>query len=122
MASEHPNHPRLRILMGDAVALGPGKADLLDTVAATGSISAAAREMNMSYRRAWKLIEAMNRDFRRPLIAASSGGAGGGGAQLTDAGREALRRYRSIEKKATASVADEIAAFADLLTDDGNRG
>ena len=108
--------------MGDAVALGPGKADLLDTVAATGSISAAAREMNMSYRRAWKLIEAMNRDFRRPLIAASSGGAGGGGAQLTDAGREALRRYRSIEKKATASVADEIAAFADLLTDDGNRG
>jgi len=122
MASEHPNYPRLRILMGDAVALGPGKADLLDTVAATGSISAAAREMNMSYRRAWKLIEAMNRDFRRPLIAASSGGAGGGGAQLTDAGREALRRYRSIEKKATASVADEIAAFADLLTDDGNRG
>jgi molybdate transport system regulatory protein len=119
MAKEREATPRLRILVGAAVALGPGKADLLDAVADAGSISGAARAMGMSYRRAWTLVEAMNRDFREPLIETSAGGSGGGGARITDAGREALRRYRAMEHKASAAVADEISAFSDLLNEAG---
>ena len=122
MTRDNVNHPRLRILMGKTIALGPGKADLLDAISQSGSISAAARKMNMSYSRAWKLIEAMNRDFRFPLVVASSGGSGGGGTQLTDTGAEALKRYRCIEQKAASSVADEINLFtALLLNNDKNK-
>ena len=115
MEKERNSTPRLRILMGAAVALGPGKADLLDAVDQAGSISAAARAMGMSYRRAWILIEAMNRDFKEPLVQTSAGGSGGGGAQVTAAGNEALRRYRAMENKATAAVKKEMSAFAGLL-------
>ncbi len=117
MEKERESAPRLRILMGAAVALGPGKADLLDAVAHAGSISAAARTMGMSYRRAWILVEAMNRDFKEPLVETSAGGSGGGGAQVTAAGNEALRRYRAMEDKATAAVKKEMTAFSDLLND-----
>ena len=117
MEKERESMPRLRILMGAAVALGPGKADLLDAVDQAGSISAAARAMGMSYRRAWILIEAMNRDFKKPLVATSAGGRGGGGAQVTAAGNEALKRYRAMEDKATAVVKKEMSAFAGLLND-----
>ena len=117
MEKERESAPRLRILMGAAVALGPGKADLLDAVDQAGSISAAARAMGMSYRRAWILIEAMNRDFKDPLVKTSAGGSGGGGAQVTAAGNEALRRYRAMEEKATAAVKKEMSAFANLLND-----
>jgi molybdate transport system regulatory protein len=119
MAKRREATPRLRILLGAAVALGPGKADLLQAVAEAGSISAAARAMGMSYRRAWTLIEAMNRDFKKPLVETSAGGAGGGGARVTEAGAEALGRYRAMEDKASAAVADEIAAFSELLNDPG---
>lgn len=107
----------MRILLGAAVALGPGKADLLDAVAEAGSISGAARSMGMSYRRAWMLIEAMNGDFKKPLVETSAGGSGGGGARVTETGFEALRRYRAMEKKASSAVKKEITAFADLLND-----
>jgi molybdate transport system regulatory protein len=117
MEKERESTPRLRILMGAAVALGPGKADLLDAVDQAGSISAAARAMGMSYRRAWILIEAVNRDFKEPLVETSAGGSGGGGARVTAAGHEALRRYRAMEDKATKAVKKEISAFADLLND-----
>jgi molybdate transport system regulatory protein len=117
MAKRRESAPRLRILMGAAVALGPGKADLLDAVEQGGSISAAARAMGMSYRRAWILIEAMNRDFKEPLVETVAGGAGGGGARVTQAGHEALGRYRAMEEKATAAVKKEMSAFADLLND-----
>lgn len=117
MEKERESTPRLRILMGAAVALGPGKADLLDAVEQAGSISAAARAMGMSYRRAWILIEAMNRDFKQPLVATSAGGSGGGGAQVTQAGHDALRRYRIMEDKASAAVKKEMSAFAELLND-----
>ena len=117
MEKERESTPRLRILMGAAVALGPGKADLLDAVEQTGSITAAARAMGMSYRRAWILIGAMNRDFREPLVETSAGGSGGGGARVTRAGHEALRRYRAMEDKATEAVKKEMAAFADLLNE-----
>lgn len=111
--------PRLRILLGAEIALGPGKADLLDAVARTGSISAAAREMGMSYRRAWLLIDTMNRCFRAPLVAAQKGGSGGGGADVTEFGLDVLAHYRAMEAKAAASVAADMRAFARLLNATG---
>jgi len=88
--------PRVRILAGSAIALGPGKADLLRAIDDTGSISAAARRMRMSYRRAWLLVHTMNQCFQSPLVAAEKGGTSGGGAQLTETGREVLRLYQEI--------------------------
>jgi len=115
MARKFEEIPRLRIMMGAVVSLGPGKVALLEAINRAGSISAAAREMGMSYRRAWKLIEAMNRDFRFPLVKKISGGLGGGGAMVTAAGFEALERYRLIEEKAAKAVRNEIEAFSSLL-------
>ena len=117
MVKDRESIPRLRILLGAAVALGPGKADLLEAVVDAGSISGAARSMGMSYRRAWTLIDAMNLDFKKPLVETSAGGSGGGGARITETGEEALRRYRAMEEKASAAVKREITAFADLLND-----
>lgn len=102
-------------MLGSATAIGPGKADLLGLIDETGSISAAAREMGMSYRRAWKLVESMNAAFRDPLVEAVVGGRGGGGARVTDAGHDVLRRYRAMEDKAADSVAADLDAFGDLL-------
>lgn len=107
--------PRLRILLGRSIAIGPGKAELLHLIDSTGSISAAAREMGMSYRRAWTLVETMNSSFREPVVMAATGGKGGGGATVTDFGREALKRYREMEEKAAASVTAEMDAFTDML-------
>ena len=107
--------PRLRILLGTGIAIGPGKADLLEAIARTGSISAAAREMGMSYRRAWTLVEVMNRSFSGPLVETLTGGSGGGGAQVTEFGADVLARYRAMETKAAISVAPEMKAFARLM-------
>ena len=115
MAKTREESPTLKILLGAVVALGPGKVALLEAVERTGSITGAAREMGMSYRRAWKLIEAMNGDFKSPLVAKNAGGAGGGGARVTDAGIDALKRYRSMEDKAGQAVRQEISDFAALL-------
>ncbi len=94
--------------------MGPGKADLLEAIARHGSISAAAREMRMSYRRAWMLVDALNHSFAQPLIETATGGAGGGGASITDAGRKVLTRYRAMESKAAAAIRSQIAEF-DIL-------
>lgn len=107
--------PKIRILLGSAIAIGPGKAALLEAIENTGSISAAARQMNMSYRRAWLLVDTMNRCFRKPLVDASTGGSGGGGARVTDLGRDVLQRYRLMEKKAARSVSGEMRYFAKLM-------
>ena len=107
--------PRLRVLFGADIALGPGKAALLDAVARSGSISAAAREMRMSYRRAWLLVDTMNRCFKAPLVETSKGGSGGGGARITELGLDVLARYRAMELKAAASVAAEMREFTRLL-------
>jgi molybdate transport system regulatory protein len=107
--------PRIRILLGSAIAMGPGKADLLVAIERTGSISAAAREMDMSYRRAWLLVDALNRCFQEPLVATATGGQGGGGAQVTEFGRMVLQRYREMEAKAAACVTQEMRAFSKLL-------
>ena len=107
--------PKIRILIGAVVAIGPGKADLLAAIARTGSISAAAREMKMSYRRAWLLVEAINGAFRRPLIETLTGGRSGGGARITRLGEEVLRRYRATESKAARSVAPELKRLSRLI-------
>ena len=107
--------PRLRVLMGSSIAMGPGKADLLQAIADQGSITRAARHMGMSYRRAWLLVETMNLCFRAPLVEASRGGAGGGGARLTPLGCEALARYRDMEARAQDYLARDMAGFRKLL-------
>ncbi len=103
--------PRLRVLLGESIAIGPGKAALLEAIARHGSISAAARANGMSYRRAWNLVDTMNRCFVAPLVDSSVGGAHGGGARLTELGQEVLAAYRDMEIKATRAVAREFAAF-----------
>lgn len=109
---------RFRLVLGPDIAVGPGKADLLAAVAETGSISAAGRSMGMSYKKAWYLLDTMNRCFRAPLVEASKGGRGHGGATLTPMGREVLDLYRGIEARASAAVADELSAFARLVNDE----
>ena len=78
--------------------------------------TAAAREMGMSYRRAWDLVETMNRCFREPLVETVTGGKGGGGAQVTPFGREVVRRYRAMEVKAARSVATDMKALEELMS------
>lgn len=109
--------PRLRLLFGDAIALGPGKVELLELIAETGSISAAARRMGMSYRRAWLLVETMNQCFRSPLVETAKGGKGGGGANISELGQEVLGRYRRMEQAAQAAALPEILALAALLAE-----
>ena len=106
---------RLRLRLGEDIAIGPGKADLLAAIAATGSISAAARSLGMSYRRAWLLVETMNRSFREPLVRAKTGGRSGGGAEVTAVGREALRHYRAMQKAAERAVGGPAARLAALM-------
>jgi len=88
--------PRLRVLYGEEIALGPGKADLLAVVAETGSIREAADRMGMSYMRAWKLIKTMNACFKEPLVEAVRGGREYGGTSLTKAGHQALKLYQQL--------------------------
>ncbi|MCK9388250.1 MAG: LysR family transcriptional regulator [Sulfuritalea sp.] len=112
---ERQVEPRLRILLGADIAIGPGKAALLEAVARTGSISAAARSMGMSYRRAWLLVDTMNRSFRNPLVETAKGGASGGGASVTEFGLDVLSRYRAMELTAAAAIAADMRAFTKLL-------
>ncbi len=121
METSKKPRPRLRILIGAATALGPGKVDLLEAIAETGSISAAARTMGMSYRRAWLLVDTMNRCFHGDLVTKATGGRGGGGTKVTPMGMDVLRRYRDMEAKAEASVRDEVAAFAELLREEAHK-
>ena len=94
----------LRIELASGKRLGPGKARLLELVKETGSISAAARGMKMSYRRAWLLIDEANGLFGMPVVESSAGGAGGGGATLTAFGEDVVATYRAIEEEAAAAV------------------
>ena len=108
---------KLRILFGDRAMFGPGKAILLEQIRETGSISAAARAMGMSYKRAWSLVEEMNQAFDPPLVGSARGGAGGGGAHLTEAGAQALTLYRAIETAALDGAARDLAALRSMLGD-----
>jgi molybdate transport system regulatory protein len=93
------------------MVLGPGKIDLIEAIARTGSISAAGRAMGMSYRRAWLLADALNHMFRQPVIIAATGGAKGGGAELTDFGRALAAAYRRAEARTRVAVEEELAAL-----------
>lgn len=106
---------RLRIGTDPERALGPGKVALLEAIEDTGSISAAGRKLGMSYRRAWLLVDALNRAFAHPVITTATGGREGGGASLTPTGLEIVRRYRKIEAMAAAATAKEILALQKML-------
>lgn len=112
-------HPEffIRLFLGGSAMLGPGKAALLEGIARTGSISAAGREMGMSYKRAWTLVEALNAMFREPLVESARGGPGGGGATLTGTGREVLRLYREIEAASAEANAGRLSALQALRTE-----
>jgi molybdate transport system regulatory protein len=105
--------PRLsiRIDFDDEGRLGPGKVMLLERIAQEGSISAAGRSMNMSYKRAWELVADINRSFEKPLVTAQTGGRSGGGAALTPRGQELIRHYRAIERKALSATAAHLKAL-----------
>lgn len=103
---------KLSIVFESGARIGPGKAKLLESIRDTGSISAAARDMRMSYKRAWVLLDSMNQAFTRPLVTAAPGGTGGGGALLTALGVEVLERYRRIHRLADAQAADDLTAMA----------
>ncbi|WP_333814297.1 winged helix-turn-helix domain-containing protein [Tabrizicola sp.] len=105
---------KLRVLF-DGVVIGPGKADLLGRIRDTGSIAAAGRQMEMSYKRAWMLVEEMNAAFATPLVTSARGGQGGGGAQLTEAGAEVLRLYRDVVAKAEEAAAEPLQAMERML-------
>ncbi|HTS52285.1 MAG TPA: winged helix-turn-helix domain-containing protein [Burkholderiales bacterium] len=107
--------PQIRIMFRKAIAMGPGKADLLRAIEQTGSISAAARDLGMSYRRAWLLVDTMNQCFKSPVVETLTGGQRGGGARVTELGHEVLERYVEMEAKASASVQKDLAAFTRLM-------
>ena len=107
--------PRLRVRVGDEVALGPGKAELLELIQRSGSITEAARQMGMSYMRAWTLIRTMNHCFKEPLVLAIRGGRGGGGAELTGTGRNALELYQGMEKAGLSAMSTQWRQLRKLL-------
>lgn len=105
---------RLRVTTGEAIAIGPGKILLLEAIAETGSITAAAKRLEMSYRRAWLLLDELNRSLRRPAVESAKGGAQGGGSGLTTVGRELVETYRRIEDTAAAACAADIKRLLSL--------
>ncbi|HXZ47943.1 MAG TPA: ModE family transcriptional regulator [Usitatibacter sp.] len=106
---------KLRVMFGTEIAIGPGKAELLRHIARTGSISASARRMGMSYRRAWLLVDTMNRCFREPVVASAAGGSGGGGARVTAFGRKVLERFDAMRRRVDRALDPELERFAGLL-------
>lgn len=108
---------RMRVKRGDSIAVGPGKIALLEAIAETGSISAAARELGMSYRRAWLLIDELNHALREPAVVTAAGGSRGGGAVLTEVGAKVVRLYRAIDASAHAAAKADIAALKRLIRD-----
>lgn len=106
----------LKIVLGVEIAMGPGKADLLDHIIATGSIAAAGRRMKMSYRRAWLLVDEMNHMFNSPVMTTAKGGkGGGGGAMLTPLGRDVLARYRNMQVATNAAIAGDLKVLKNAL-------
>jgi len=108
---------RLRLVFAPNEMLGPGKAELLERIAETGSIAAAGREMGMSYKRAWQLVETMNAMFRAPVVESTRGGARGGGAVVTETGQAVLAEFRGLEEAAQSAGAAHIARLTGMLRD-----
>lgn len=108
---------RMRIYRDQVIAVGPGKITLLEAIDQTGSISAAARHLGMSYRRAWLLVNETNQSLTQAAVISSEGGVAGGGTKLTDTGRLLIQHYRAAEAKAMAAAADELAVLTRLIKD-----
>ncbi|ODT90746.1 MAG: ModE family transcriptional regulator [Sphingobium sp. SCN 64-10] len=115
--SDAPIKLKIQLYCGDEIAMGPGKADLLDAIRAHGSISAAGRAMDMSYRRAWLLVDVMNRCWREPLVETSPGSSHGGGARVTTMGEAVLNHYRALQARlnGASDCADQNALIAAML-------
>lgn len=111
------NRIRPRLSISDGFAIGPGKIDLLIRIGETQSISAAARVLGMSYKRAWQLIDEVNRGFGRPVVETAIGGKGGGGARLTGLGRALLGHYAALENEVNSVAARHVARIARLASD-----
>jgi len=111
----------LRIIARGQPAMGPGKAELVSQIEASGSISAAARAMGMSYRRAWLLVEAINASYTEAVVLTAIGGKRGGGAKVTDFGRRLVAEFRAMEDKASAVIADDLARFRKHLRESTSR-
>ncbi|MFC3050422.1 winged helix-turn-helix domain-containing protein [Kordiimonas pumila] len=107
---------KLRIMAGDDIAFGPGKAELLSQIQKTGSIAAAGRAMGMSYKRAWLLVETMNNCFTSPLVEKQKGGATKGGATVTALGETVLNYFRDMQHSAAQAVAEKANAFPGLAS------
>lgn len=107
--------PNFRLQLKHGVAIGPGKAALLEHIAALGSISQAGRAMGMSYRTAWQLVATMNEHFVEALVVSTKGGTNGGGAQLTTLGQDVLERYRAMEARALDAIGQDIADLEKLI-------
>jgi len=105
----------IRIDFAPGLRVGPGKIQLLEQIAALGSISAGGRAMDMSYRRAWELIEELNGIFGQPVVESRSGGKKGGGATLTPLGLSLISRYRAMERAAAAATEPHLAALAEEI-------
>src|SRR5262245_26518141 len=109
--------PRIRVLHGEEIAIGPGKADLLAAIAETGTLAEAARQLGMSYMRAWKLVQTMNACFREPLVDTARGGRGRGSAHLTPSGQAILALYRQMERASEEAYAPFWLELAAHLVD-----
>ena len=116
--------PRLsiRLDLGDGARIGPGKVRLLEEIDRAGSISAAGRALKMSYRRAWQLVEDLNRGMGTPVAETAAGGSGGGGARLTPAGRAVVDAYRAIEAAANGVAAERLEALLRCRPGGGSPG
>jgi molybdate transport system regulatory protein len=107
---------KAQLYCGDEIAMGPGKADLLEAIAREGSISAAGKALGMSYRRTWLLVDAMNRCWVDRLVETMPGGGSGRGARLTETGAQVLRLYRGIEAALAGSAQEAgVGALEELL-------
>jgi len=113
--SRVPGLTHLRVTFPDDFYVGPGRADLLEGIAETGSIAAAGKRMGMSYKRAWGLVQALNAGWGRPLVETSRGGAGQGGASLSADGQFVLERYRAMQQAARRAIAPDVAAVGKRL-------
>lgn len=106
---------RPRVTVGDTIAIGPGKIALLEAIAATGSITSAARSLDMSYRRAWLLLDELDRALEKPAVDSAKGGPRGGGTQVTEAGRKLIAVYRGIEAKAASTCRADVSRLLRML-------
>ena len=106
---------RMRITAGEVIAVGPGKIALLEAIVETGSITAAAKSLEMSYRRAWMLLDELNRSLKKPAVDSAKGGQHGGGSEITEVGRKVIDLYRHIEVTAAAACKADMTRLVGLL-------